>query len=644
MCLVCDPDPGRAQTAVRRMLAELGAVGTPGVAAACAPGWAAAVVPPAGIEPTCGADIHVTGRDVLLWTGEIFLPADNDGGAVAGGISPGKGNGNRAVSARLLAILQRHGLAGLADCDGAFCGAWFDAARNQWSVFGDKLGMLPVFWRADRQRLIVGPKAWLTWLASGAPLAIDSLGVAGMLRTQNAIDDRTLISGVRWLNRGHALVRRRGAHELHGWWDLRDEPTLIQDERAAADAYVDVLRQCLERHTATRGPLLLGISGGLDSRLFLAVCEELGRIPACFSSGFAFAGDVRFGRQLARLVGASHDWSPLDEATLREHLRQTVIDSDGLHNLGHLPPSAALRPYLEAQQGAVLLEGFFNGAAGGSMIPGDAGDLGRAPHERTWAQSTLHAGGTLALIDALLEPGLSAESRSYWADNVDQAYAQAGSSDPLRKAEYAMNGPRRSRKETLGTTLLRGHVLVRSPATDLAMIRWHQAVPPSLRRSRRLYLDVLCRRFPRFARVPRSETGGMPIASGRWLREYHWQREKLYRMWAGRHHPALRRWGPAGDSIRGWTFQTLLAQGAFEPMLDDRARVYEWVRRDAVMGLWSKAITDPLTAMPLMGLLTVETMVRWLESHSTSATVDPEAIHFERIETETREAAFAEVC
>ncbi|MEP0844389.1 MAG: hypothetical protein HRF43_16950 [Phycisphaerae bacterium] len=354
-------------------------------------------------------------------------------------------------------------------------------------------------------------------------------------------------------------------------------------------------------------------------------------MPSCFSAGLAFGGDVRFGRRAARVAGADHEWVPLADGRLSEQLARVIVEIDGLHNVGHLPPAAALYDYLSGRAGGVLLEGYFNGVAGGATIPSDPGDTRLPPHQRAWARAMLHSGGPIGLIDALLEPGLASESKSLWEATIDRACREAATDDPLRQAEYTINGPRRCRMDTLGTALLRRDVLLRTPATDAVMVRWFESVPPAIRRARRPFLDVLRRHFPGFARVPRSETGGMPVSAGRWLREYHWYREKLYRWWAGRRYPYFRRWGPAGNAIRGWTFETLLQSGSLNVLLADDARIRSWVRREALLDLWSAAAIDPLQGMPLLGLFTVEIMVRRLESHSPVGPARP-PVRFRRLQ------------
>jgi hypothetical protein len=106
----------------------------------------------------------------------------------------------------------------------------------------------------------------------------------------------------------------------------------------------------------------------------------------------------------------------------------------------------------------------------------------------------------------------------------------------------------------------------------------------------------------------------MPIADGRWLREYHWQRERLWRWWTGLLHPVARKWGTEGQAIQAWVFDTWHRSGRLDILIDPQARILQWVRREALVRLWDQAAANPLAGVPLLGLATIEIMVRRLEA------------------------------
>ncbi len=608
--MVIDPQPRQAEADVESMLQLLDAEGDEAVTADSGIGWAAAVIAPPADEPSCGAAIVHEQGDVLAWAGEVFLP---DGRQPRHHFLPAE---NIAVA--ILRQLRRDGIDSLERLDGAFCGAWFDSVRDRWIIFNDRMGLLPVFWAVDDQRLVVAPRAWVTWRATRASLTINPAGVADLIRTQNMTEDHTLIDGVYWLRRGHVLAwSEEGAGCIRYWNPVRaPDASLSADD--AMDWYHQALRTSLERRISSEAPLMLGISGGVDSRLFLAVAEELGRVPRCFTAGWPFYEDVRFGRRLARVAGAYHDIAELDERTLPQRLCSAIIETDGLQSAAHLAPATAASAYLRRHCGAVLLEGFFHGLLGGSTVPFEEDATSGLPaHQTRWARGTLHSGGDVEAVNALLEPRFATESYAAWSARIDALDRRVPVQDPLARVEHIMLTGRRGRIDVLGTALLREDVLVRNPAADRALLEWHLGVPARMRQGRRLYLELLRQRFRRYAQVPRADgCGSLPIGGGNLRREFHWQYAKAHAVWVGLLYPWTRTWGTSSAAIRAWTFDTWRRAGDLDILMCPDARVLEWVRPAALRELWDRSVRDPLQAEPLLTLATLETMIRWLEQSS----------------------------
>jgi hypothetical protein len=579
-------------------------------------GYAIAAISPSGHHAHAGPAWHADARGLLVWAGEMFLPESWTGGKTAD--SP------NSVAAIVRHRLLLDGPEILAHIDGSFCGAWFDVQANSWTIFNDRWGLIPLFWWTQGQRLIVSPKARITFQASEKPLRIDEHGVADLLRTQNMLDDHTLISGLHWLEPARCLQWDGASIDTRRYWDFQHRPHAAVCSGEVLTGFVEASRSTIARMTDTGGQILQGISGGLDSRMFLAVCHELGRVPACYTSGFAYSEDMRFGRKLARAAGASHDALLLDERLLPDQLRQSILETDGLHGAGHLVMSAPIASHLARHAGAVLIEGYLHGVLGGSDLPADADVPGERPaHQHTWALDFLHGGGEPELIGNLLSPRLATDSLARWRSHVDDTFARSRVEDPLCRAEYTIVTGRSGRNDVLVPAMFRRHVLARHPACDRRMVDWYATTPACMRRARQAYVDVLRMFYPRFARVPRADgCSGMPLASENWRREYHWQAERLYSWWARRRYPQVRSWGRDSRAARAWAFDACRRAGMFEPMLACDARIYEWVRPHAVRNLWDRACREPRQSIPLLSLFTIESTVRELERPAAKTNLD----------------------
>lgn len=607
--MVFDPRPGAASALAQAMLRELGCSSADSPRRLAGHHWAAAAVPPPAGESTAGAHILQTQAGTLIWTGEIFLPEEWTADA-------GQPLSCERISRTLLNRLTEHGIEELANIDGAFCGAWYDPRYQRWSVFNDRFGLLPVFYARARDRLVVAPRAWLAWLASGMPLRLSDRGAIDLIRAQNAVEDHTLIKGVHWLIGGHALIREPHQISCRKYWEFRHLPEARASMEERIDAYVEACRPSVARCSAAAAPLMLGISGGMDSRMILAMCHELGRTPACYTAGWAYSDDVRFGRSLATTAGANHEWLPLTAQGLPERLERMIVDTDGLHGAAHMLMASPIPDYLAAHEGSVLLEGLVYPVAGGGCIPDDD-DLPtpqRPPHRCSWAVSNLHSGGPIEWINELLHDHVARESDEWWRQYIDDRFRHAPGEDPIRKAEYTTQSGRPGRNNVLGVTVQRGHVLIRHPLCDRRVQHWVATTPPALRRGKSIYMEIIRRRFPRFARVQRTNYNGLPLTRNRLRRQICWQKEKLHRWWTRRHHADARRYGMDGAAVRAWGFDAWRTSGAMDVLLESNARVLRWVRPDRLLALWSRAVVDPTTAVPILTLATLETMIRRLES------------------------------
>jgi hypothetical protein len=628
--MVFDPRPGQAQAAVAAMLDALEQEKDVKVEACHDSDWAVAAVAPPVETRTSGANIHDDVQGTIVWTGEVFLPEDWTREVSAD-------TSQEDISRALLGKLTDRGIDALAEVDGTFCGAWYDRRADRWHIFNDRIGFIPVFWARNGDRLVIGPKAWAVWQALGTPLAINDPGVIDLIRAQNVVNDHTLIEDVHWLIGGHAVVRDAAGVRTQRYWEFRHLPIVTENEDELIDSYVDACRRVMQRYTESENPLLLGLSGGMDSRMILAACHEIGRVPACFSTGWPFSEDVRFGRALAKAAGASHEVVPLESDGLPDRLMDLVVEADGLHSVAHMIFGSAMAPYLQTHRGSVLLEGMVYGVAGGGCVAedDDVPTAEKPPHACRWALKNLHGGGSFEMINDLLRDGYGMESYRRWQQQVDDRYHSAPSDDPLQQAEYTTQSGRAGRNNVLGALPLRRDTLMRHPLCDLLMERWFASAPPRPRRGKRLYMDILRHRFPRFARVQRTNYNGLPIAEDHWLREYCWQKEKVHRWWVRRRHPRARRWGLDGQAVRAWGFDIWRRSGALDVLIAPDARVLNWVKRDRLLALWNRAITNPLESVPVLTLATIELMIRWLEALPQQCETNIQSIQMNRVQTGT---------
>ena len=606
LTMVFDPHPGRAKATVSAMIAARPPSAGQQVVAVAGEGWAAGLVPPPVNEPTCAAHVYQDERGILLWTGEPFLPEH--------WLVTSKAASPDHISKILLDRLTTDGVESLGEVDNQFCGAWHDACNNRWTIFNDRIGCIPVFWGAEDERVVIGPTSWLIWQALETTLTPSDEGVIDVIRAQNSVDDHTLIQSVHWLIGGHALTIEPNRVIARKYWEFRHRAATSDDMETLIDSYVEPLTRSIHRYMTSHDTPMLGLSGGMDSRLVLAAAEAAGCVPECYSTGFSFSEDVRYGRALARAVGAAHEWVPLHDDGIHERMTDLIVRCEGLHGAAHLLFGSALPAYMEQHAGRVVLEGLVYPVAGGGCVPADDDvDPSIPAHQSRWAQSNLHSTASPAVINELLRLEFAAPSYARWGSQIDEKFEEAPGHDALRRAEYVTQSGRSGRNNILGVNVYRRDVQVRHPLCDRLMERWFASAPPTLRRGKQFYMEVIRRRFPHLARVQRTDYNGLPISTDRVRREMCWHGEKARRLWTRLRHPWTRRHGGDGRGARGWGFEAWRATGGLDVLLERDARVLRWVEPQALKQSWDAARQDALNAVPVMTLGTIEIMLRWCE-------------------------------
>jgi asparagine synthase (glutamine-hydrolysing) len=194
--------------------------------------------------------------------------------------------------------------------DGDFVAVVVHRARQRVIVLGDPMGRLPLYVRTAGGRLLVTRDQRFA-LALSESRAPDRLGLALLLLFGFPLGSRTLIEEVACLPPGAALAARPGGFERResavGGPGLEEKSRAGRSLRRNAADLADLFVEACRLRARAVDPILLGLSGGLDSR---AVAAALARVPASFEAvTFADAAgiyehELGVARRVAAAVGA----------------------------------------------------------------------------------------------------------------------------------------------------------------------------------------------------------------------------------------------------------------------------------------------------------------------------------------------------
>ena len=196
----------------------------------------------------------------------------------------------------LLAGLVLHGIDFVRRLRGQFAFAALERGSGTLHLVRDRLGILPLYYRADQHGLVFGSevKAILAQDSSRTPTA-DVESLDAYLTSRSVPAPRTMFGGIMKLPAGcRAEFDSNGGLLLERYWEPPpvDPSTRLRPENtvAATDA---AIRDAVEAALVADVPVGSYLSGGVDSSLIVAVMASLrnGALIETFAAGF---GDKRY--------------------------------------------------------------------------------------------------------------------------------------------------------------------------------------------------------------------------------------------------------------------------------------------------------------------------------------------------------------
>ena len=191
--------------------------------------------------------------------------------------------------------------------NGMFAFAIWDAPARQLLLVRDRVGIKPLFYYHDAERLVFGSEIKAILQHPSAPRDLDLVGLHHYLTLSYAPAPFTLLKGIRKLPPGHALRLYDGRVEVFQYWNV--EPSADAARDALEPRIVDELRESVRRRLISDVPLGIFLSGGIDSSAVAALAAQVSpeRVKT-FSIGFeerSFS-ELEFARLTAERIGSEH--------------------------------------------------------------------------------------------------------------------------------------------------------------------------------------------------------------------------------------------------------------------------------------------------------------------------------------------------
>ena len=279
---------------------------------------------------------------------------------------------------------------------GAFAFVLWDARSRTLVAARDPLGERPLYYRKHGGRLwLASSVEQLLFVESGLP-PIDDEMVFGFLGGEYARTESTFFRDVRRLSPGHLLVAKLGTEPtLRRYWHPPERFLPFADENEVHEGFRELLRKAVRARLDSDWPILIQLSGGLDSSSIACLADEAYRHgpeslpPLRLVSGLYPGLDCDERRYIEKVVEkVALPWESFDATHFDfADLENPFLDGPG----GRSNQAGSARDFLIARrEGArVLLSGM-----GGDDVGSEAGifrDLAALGRYRTLVEQTLLA-------------------------------------------------------------------------------------------------------------------------------------------------------------------------------------------------------------------------------------------------------------
>ena|GEM_PF-3470686 len=395
----------------------------------------------------------------------------------------------------------------IAALNGAFAAAAIRKRPLEITLWNDRHRHYPVYVH-EVGRLGVASTDWRCLVPWIQHPNVNRSTVRFALTCGELIEGMTHIGGIEILDGGCTTTFGEGhRRQRRQYWRMRHRPDQSLDFDACAREAVNRLRKSVRRIETACPRLGVPLSGGLDSRMLLALCSRPQRVPS-FTWGQPQCRDICFATDLARRVGSSHHvrtWEPHRFVELWGEGVDRTAGSMPVHEMFVLPFVK-----LVAEHCDVVL----NGLAGDALLGGNviqrrwlkARDVERLA-ELSWewrvAESDEHWAARISK-----KPDECENPKRLWVTSVVSRFQGT----PVRTLNDWFYENRVFRYVNCGTMLLRKAVESHAPFFDRDVVDFLLRVPLEHKWKHNLYLCALkyasptaaCVRWQRTALRPSS--------------------------------------------------------------------------------------------------------------------------------------------
>lgn len=509
----------------------------------------------------------------------------------------------------LLQLYLTYGEAFVEPLNGAFCAAIWDKRNQKLLIVNDRLGLHPVYYSQHSGGLVFASGVRAILADPRISRAVDRVAIQEFMTFDHVLGQRTLLEHVQLLPQASVLTFQNGSLSIRRYYDLR-YPHIYpkREEPAYLDQFLFEMRRAVQRQSQDDPQPGLMLSGGMDSRMLLAVLGELGDPKRVHSFTWSIPGsdDARYAAEVASKIGSSHHFFELKPDWLLQQGEKAVRITDGMGNIVNLHAIATLEDEVAYSQ--TIYKGFLGDAMFGFGIrPRFWADY----DPETMIQQHLEAYRdydvlTYDLPDhpAIFTDSFLRQTSGGLMEDFTRGMHAAKARQMTAQRLYFDFTQRVPRMTINGVLVVRDRAEVRLPFADNDLVEFSASVPPWLHYERRLMTDAFIQAYPALARIPTPRNGLPMVKCARELM----MRNQEFIKWHLRRVGLSKLAGPDSRPYKDYHtwFRTVLRRWVEDTLLSPRALERGYFQPEAVRGLVSGHMSGENQSVRIGALMALE--------------------------------------
>lgn len=203
---------------------------------------------------------------------------------------------------------EEWGEAVLQKLNGMFGFALWDARRSRLLMARDRLGIKPLYYYQDEEKLVFGSEIKAILQCPNVHRNIDFQALNNFLTFEYIPAPRSIFKEIRKLEPGHRLIWQNGSVKIDPYWQL--QPTVqAQTFEEASERLNELVNDAVRLRLVSDVPLGAFLSGGIDSSILVAQMAGLMDRPVkTFSIGFKESSynELKYARAVAEKYNTEH--------------------------------------------------------------------------------------------------------------------------------------------------------------------------------------------------------------------------------------------------------------------------------------------------------------------------------------------------